>query len=89
MPGARWLPNVRLKRAFPSMPATVIRERVGCPCSIRILSNKMPELRGALGVKVIICKPADPEAKGLLERAYDYLERSSTYTLTREVQFVR
>jgi transposase len=32
--------------------------------------------RGTLGVKVIICKPADPEAKGLLERAHDYLERS-------------
>ena len=30
----------------------------------------------ALGVKVIICKPADPEAKGQLERAHDYLERS-------------
>jgi len=32
--------------------------------------------RGTLGVKVVICKPADPEAKGLLERAHDYLERS-------------
>jgi transposase len=27
-------------------------------------------------VKVIICRPADPEAKGLLERAHDWLERS-------------
>jgi transposase len=25
---------------------------------------------------VVICRPADPEAKGLVERAYDYLERS-------------
>ena len=25
---------------------------------------------------MIICKPADPEAKGLIERAHDYLERS-------------
>jgi transposase len=25
---------------------------------------------------VLICRPADPEAKGLLERAHDYLERS-------------
>lgn len=32
--------------------------------------------RGTLGAKVLICKPADPEAKGLLERAHDYLERS-------------
>jgi transposase len=32
--------------------------------------------RGTLGAKVLICKPADPEAKGLVERAHDYLERS-------------
>jgi len=32
--------------------------------------------RGTLGAKVLICKPADPEAKGLIERAHDYLERS-------------
>jgi transposase len=32
--------------------------------------------RGVLGVKVIICKPADPEAKGGIERLHDYLERS-------------
>ena len=25
---------------------------------------------------MIVCKPADPEAKGLIERAHDYLERS-------------
>ena len=29
-----------------------------------------------LGAKVVICKPADPEAKGLVERFHDYLERS-------------
>lgn len=28
------------------------------------------------GVKVYICKPADPEAKGMLERFHDYPERS-------------
>ena len=32
--------------------------------------------RGTLGAKVIICKPADPEAKGLVERFHDYLETS-------------
>jgi transposase len=32
--------------------------------------------RGTLGTKVIICRPADPEAKGLIERSHDYLERS-------------
>ena len=45
--------------------------------------RRQPELtrdchafRGMLGAKVIICKPADPEAKGLVERLHDYLERS-------------
>jgi transposase len=32
--------------------------------------------RGTLGARVLVCKPADPEAKGLIERAHDYLERS-------------
>jgi transposase len=32
--------------------------------------------RGTLGAKVVILRPADPEAKGLLERCHDYLERS-------------
>ena len=31
--------------------------------------------RGVLGSKVVICKPADPEAKGLRERFHDHLER--------------
>jgi transposase len=32
--------------------------------------------RGTLGAKVLICKPGDPEAKGLVERLHDYLEKS-------------
>jgi len=40
------------------------------------LTGDCQAFRGTLGVKVIICKPVDPEAKGLLERAHDYLERS-------------
>jgi transposase len=40
------------------------------------LTSDCQAFRGTLGVKVVICKPADPEAKGLLERAHDYLERS-------------
>ncbi|GFG54803.1 hypothetical protein MAGR_62440 [Mycolicibacterium agri] len=31
---------------------------------------------GTVAAKVVICKPADPEAKGLVERFHDYLERS-------------
>lgn len=32
--------------------------------------------RGTLAAKVVICKPGDPEAKGLVERFHDYLERA-------------
>jgi hypothetical protein len=32
--------------------------------------------RGTLGARVVVCRPTDPEAKGLIERAHDYLERS-------------
>jgi transposase len=32
--------------------------------------------RGVLGAKVVICPPADPEAKGLVERANGFLETS-------------
>ena len=40
------------------------------------LTGACQAFRGVLGVKVYICKPADPEAKGMLERFHDYLERS-------------
>ncbi|HEX6246521.1 MAG TPA: IS21 family transposase [Nocardioidaceae bacterium] len=32
--------------------------------------------RGTLGIKVVLCQPGDPEAKGLVERAHRYLETS-------------
>lgn len=40
------------------------------------LTGDCQGFRGTLGAKVIICRPADPEAKGLVERFHDYLERS-------------
>lgn len=40
------------------------------------LTTECQAFRGTLGTKVIVCKPADPEAKGIIERAHDYLERS-------------
>jgi transposase len=40
------------------------------------LTRECHAFRGTLATKVIICKPADPEAKGLVERFHDYLERS-------------
>ncbi len=40
------------------------------------LTEAMNAFRGILGIKVIQCRPADPEAKGLVERANGYLEIS-------------
>jgi hypothetical protein len=40
------------------------------------LTAERQGLRGCLAAKVIICRPRDSEAKGLIERAHDYLERS-------------
>jgi transposase len=40
------------------------------------LTRECQAFRGTLATKVYVCKPADPEAKGLIERAHDYLETS-------------
>jgi transposase len=40
------------------------------------LTGDCQGFRGTLGTKVVICRPADPEAKGIVERAHDHLERS-------------
>jgi len=40
------------------------------------LTAECQAFRGTLAAKVLICRPADPEAKGLVERLHDYLERS-------------
>jgi transposase len=40
------------------------------------LTAECQAFRGTLGTRVYVCKPADPEAKGLVERANGYLETS-------------
>ncbi len=40
------------------------------------LTRECQAFRGVLAAKVLICKPRDPEAKGLVERFHDYLETS-------------
>jgi transposase len=40
------------------------------------LTAECQAFRGTLATRVIVCRPADPEAKGLIERAHDHLERS-------------
>jgi transposase len=40
------------------------------------LTDGCQAFRGTLGTRVVVCKPADPKAKGLIERCHDHLERS-------------
>jgi transposase len=40
------------------------------------LTTDCQAFRGVLGTKVIVLKPREPEHKGIIERAHDYLERS-------------
>jgi transposase len=40
------------------------------------LTDAFEAFRGTLGIRVIQCRPRDPEAKGLVERANGYLETS-------------
>ena len=43
---------------------------------VTVLTEAVHAFRGVLGAKIVICNPADPEAKGLVERANGYLETS-------------
>jgi transposase len=40
------------------------------------LTTECQAFRGTLGAKVLVLRPRDPEAKGIIERAHDYLERA-------------
>ena len=40
------------------------------------LTGECQAFRGTLGAKVIVLRPREPEHKGIIDRAHDYLERS-------------
>ena len=40
------------------------------------LTEAASAFRGSLGIRIILCRPGDPESKGLVERANGYLESS-------------
>jgi len=70
----------QLISALGAVPRTLVWDGEGAVGRWRAgkpeLTGDCQAFRGTLGVKVVICRPGDPEAKGLLERAHDYLERS-------------
>jgi transposase len=70
----------RLIARLGAVPRTLVWDGEGAVGKYRpgrpALTAGAQAFRGVLGAKVIICKPADPEAKGLLERVHGYLETS-------------
>jgi len=70
----------RLLERLGAVPRTLVWDGEGAVGKYRpgrpALTAGTQAFRGVLGAKVVICKPADPEAKGLLERVHGYLETS-------------
>jgi transposase len=70
----------RLLERLGAVPRAVVWDGEGAVGRYRpgrpALTADTQAFRGVLGAKVVICKPADPEAKGLLERVHGYLETS-------------
>jgi transposase len=62
------------------VPAQLVWDNEGAVGSWRAGESKLTEafeaFRGTLGISVHQCRPRDPEAKGLVERANGYLETS-------------
>lgn len=65
---------------FGALPRCAVWDQEGCIGQWRQgrprLSDEFQAFRGTLGIAVSLCGPADPEAKGLVERANGYLETS-------------
>jgi transposase len=63
-----------------ALPRTLVWDNEGAIGSWKSgrpqLTPATQAFRGVLGVAVTLCRPADPEAKGLVERANGYLETS-------------
>src|SRR4051794_25889656 len=70
----------RLIHALGAVPRTLVwdgESAIGRNRGGRVeLTGDCQAFRGVLGTKVIVLKPREPEHKGIVERAHDYLERS-------------
>jgi transposase len=62
------------------LPRTVVWDGEGCIGAWRqgrqVLTGEFQRFRGTLGVGARLCKPNDPEAKGMVERTNGYYETS-------------
>jgi transposase len=69
-----------LLKALGGVPRVLVWDGEGAIGRWRARKPELTEacqgFRGVLGAKVLVCKPADPEAKGGIERFHDYLETS-------------
>jgi transposase len=65
---------------FGGLPRTAVWDQEGCIGQWRqgrqVLTREFQGFRGTLGIGVRLCAPADPEAKGMVERMNGYLETS-------------
>jgi hypothetical protein len=65
---------------FGAVPRNAVWDQEGCIGAWRqgrqVLTREFQAFRGTLGMGVILCGPADPEAKGIIERNNGYLETS-------------
>jgi transposase len=70
----------RLLARLGAVPRTLVWDGEGAVGRYRrggaVLTTDTHAFRGVLGAKVVILKPGDAEAKGLLERVHGYLETS-------------
>ncbi len=65
---------------FGAVPRKAVWDQEGCIGQLRggrqVLTAEFQSFRGTLGMGAVLVGPADPEAKGLVERANGYLETS-------------
>jgi len=70
----------QLIRALGAVPRSLVWDGEGAIGRWRSgraeLTGECQAFRGVLGTKVVVLKPREPEHKGIIERAHDYLERS-------------
>lgn len=71
---------LQVLRQFGAVPRAAVWDQEGCIGQWRggrqVLTSEYQAFRGTLGMTAVLCKPADPEAKGVVERLNGYFETS-------------